>query len=393
MFNELQPLPADPILGLIARFQQDTRAEKIDLGVGVYRNELGQTPVLASVKLAEQRILEQEQTKAYIGPLGNLQFNALMTELALGANHPRKSELALVQAPGGCGALRVAAEVIKKSHAAATIWVSNPTWGNHIPLLGNAGVNLKEYPYYDFDRHQVSFEAMLETLKQVPKGDLVLLHGCCHNPTGADLTPEQWQAVADLAETNGFIPFIDMAYQGFGESVDSDAYGVRLMCERLPEVIMALSCSKNFGLYRERIGAVAVLSQAKVAVQSHIATIVRGIYSMPPNHGAAIVAEILGDNELRAGWQQEVSVMRERIKAMRSALVDGLNDAGAQGRFDHIARQRGMFSFMGLSEAQVQALADDFGIYMVGTSRISIAGLNPSNLKVCCNAINTVATR
>jgi len=387
MFNELQPLPADPILGLIARYQQDPRPDKIDLGGGVYRNALGKTPVLSCVKQAEHRLLEQEQTKAYIGPLGNPDFNALMTELVLGADHPRKADLALVQAPGGCGALRVAAEMIKTGNPSATIWVSNPTWGNHMPLLGNAGVNLKEYPYYDFKSHTVNFEATISKLQEVPKGDLVLLHGCCHNPTGADFTEAQWRILADLAEERGFVPFIDMAYQGFGASIEQDAFGVRHLCERLPEVVLAVSSSKNFGLYRDRIGAVGILSAAKPALQSHIATIVRGIYSMPPNHGAAIVAEILGHDELRDLWVQEVSEMRERIQSMRTALVSGLNAEGAGGRFDHIAQQRGMFSFMGLSEAQVQQLSDRYGIYMVGTSRISIAGLNPENLGTCCKAI------
>ncbi|TVZ39855.1 aspartate aminotransferase [Alteromonadaceae bacterium 2753L.S.0a.02] len=390
MFESLKPIPADPILGVIAQFNSDPRDHKIDLGVGVYRDEHLQTPVLSSVKQAEEFLLASETSKAYIGPVGNSQFNALMIDLALGADHSAKSEMALVQTPGGCGALRVAAELIKRAYAGATIWVSDPTWGNHMPLLGDAGIQLKTYPYYDFETHQLRFDAMMAGLVEVKKGDLVLLHACCHNPSGADLTREQWHAISDLAQLKGFVPFVDMAYQGFGEDVASDAYGLRLLCEHLPEVLLAVSCSKNFGLYRERVGAVALKSAAPQIANSHFASIVRGIYSMPPAHGAAIVAHILANKVLFEQWLSELGCMRERILEMRTRLVDQLRSDGAGGRFDHIQHQRGMFSFLGLSASQVQDLAQNHAVYMVESSRINLAGLSEANIQPFCQALLSV---
>jgi len=390
MFNNLSTLPPDPILGLIAQFNNDLRDRKIDLGVGVYRDSKGETPILDSVKLAEKRILESERSKAYVGPLGNAEFNRAMAVLALGKHHPQLESLALVQTPGGCGALRVAAELIKRADANACIWVSDPTWGNHVPLLAGAGVTIKTYPYYDFKNHSICFDSMMDALQQVPAGDLVLLHGCCHNPTGADLSPAQWQAITNLSAENGFVPFIDSAYQGFGNGIAADAYGIRLMCEQLPEVVLALSCSKNFGLYRERVGAVGVLGKGKATVSSHIASIVRGIYSMPPSHGATVVSEILTDEALRRAWVSEVDQMRGRIDSMRKKLVEEVNALGAAGRFDHIAQQQGMFSFLGINKGQVARMAEDHGIYMVDTSRISLAGLNESNMQTFCSALMNV---
>ena len=388
MFNTLPQLPPDPILGLIAQFKSDPRPHKIDLGVGVYRDEQGQTPVLDAVKQAEQRLLNNETSKAYVGPLGSLQFNDLLAKLTLGETHSQLENVALVQTPGGCGALRVAAELIVRTSPKSRIWVSDPTWGNHVPLLGDAGVTLETYPYYDFATHSVRFDEMISALNANARaGDFVLLHGCCHNPTGADLTQGQWQAVTDLCSKKGLIPFIDMAYQGFGFSLEEDAFGIRLMCDQLPEVLFVLSCSKNFGLYRERVGAVAVKSDAKASVSSHIATIVRGIYSMPPSHGASVVAEILADSVLRKCWEADVSVMRTRIQVMRKKLVDTVNTAGAEGRFNHIARQQGMFSFLGISPEQVNALAENHAVFMIGSSRISLAGLNDTNLPVFAQAL------
>jgi len=393
MFDTLSQLPADPILGLISQFSQDERSQKIDLGVGVYRNTQGHTPILSAVKQAEQMLLTSEHTKAYIGPVGDAVFNRSMAELVLGKQHTALERMTMVQTPGGCGALRVAAELIKRTHADATIWVSDPTWGNHIPLLGDAGVTIKTYPYYNFNDHRLCFEAMFSCLEKVKAGDLVLLHGCCHNPSGTDLNTEHWQALVSLALRKGFVPFIDMAYQGFGEGIDEDASGFRLMCEQLPEVLLAVSCSKNFGLYRERVGAVGVVSAKKAIVESHIASIVRGIYSMPPSHGAAIVAAILSSEILRPLWERELGEMRERIQQVRKELVSSMNTLGAEGQFDHIARQSGMFSFLGLTETAVAALAKDFGIYMVASGRVSLAGLNPSNINTFCGALNKVRLR
>lgn len=388
MFESLQPLAADPILGVIAQFNNDPRNNKIDLGVGVYRDEQGNTPILAAVKRAEEMLFAESTTKAYVGPLGNIQFNQLLAGLLLGDAHPSTSSLSLVQTPGGCGALRVAAEFIKRSNPSATIWVSDPTWGNHVPLLGDAGIHLRSYPYYDFATHTLKFDEMMSALDEVKPGDLVLLHACCHNPSGTDLSVEQWQAVVDLAQKRGFVPFIDIAYQGFGQDLDSDAYGVRLVCEQLPEAIVAISCSKNFGLYRERVGAVAVLSQAPAVASSHIASIVRGIYSMPPDHGAAIVARILADEDLRNTWVNELTAMRNRIRDMRVSLVGELQKHSLAQRFSHIERQQGMFSFLGLTPEQVTKLADEHAVYMVESSRINLAGLTPTNIPVFADALS-----
>jgi aspartate aminotransferase len=290
----------------------------------------------------------------------------------------------------------MAAELIKISAAAAgravapTIWVSAPTWANHIPLLGGAGLQIKEYPYYSAATQSVDFDAMLETLKQVPAGDLVLLHGCCHNPCGTDLSREQWQAVAGLAQDNGFVPFVDLAYQGFGEGLEEDAYGLRLLADAVPEMLVASSCSKNFGLYRERAGALSVLGSSAMQTNNaftQMQSVARGMWSMPPAHGAALVAEVLGNSSLCQQWQGEVVDMRERIASLRVALSVALGDAGD---FSFIPRQNGMFSFLGLSALQVARLKTEFSVYMVDSSRINIAGVSRSNLDYLAASIKAV---
>jgi len=366
MFNQLELLPADPILGLITRFKEDNNPNKVDLGVGVYKNEAGQTPVMQAVAQAEARVIQQQTTKAYIGPKGPESFNTLMTQMVLGEGHSAVTEnrVSMVQTPGGCGALRVAAELILRANPKASIWVSDPTWGNHIPLLGDSGLNIKTYPYYDFDAHAINVEKMMACLAEVPAGDLVLLHGSCHNPSGADLSPQQWQSILELAQAKGFIPFVDMAYQGFANGVEEDAYGFRLLAENLPECILALSCSKNFGLYRERVGAIAVVSPGQSRadiITSHIASIVRGIYSMPPSHGALIVAEILADAKLSDLWQQELAEMRQRLFETRATVAQKLQATGFGNRYDFLANEKGMFSFLGLASEQVETLAQKFG--------------------------------
>lgn len=395
MFDSLSLIPPDPILGLMAKFRADSRPDKIDLGVGVYRDDAGNTPVLACVKEAEQRILQSEDSKTYVGPAGNLHYNRLIAELALGSDHPAlvNRRLAVLQTPGGCGALRVAAEVILRANKASCVWVSDPTWANHVPLLGNSGISLKHYPYYDYASHQIKFDEMCEQLRRVPKGDYVLLHASCHNPCGADLSPEQWREVAGIAQATGFIPFVDMAYQGFGGGLDEDAYGLRLLADLLPEMVFAISCSKNFGLYRERVGAVGVVTSDEETanrVSTHLANIVRGIYSMPPSHGATIVEQILTDEELRVSWQFDLNTMRERILAMRTQLVDEMRKRGIENRFDFITGEKGMFSFLGLSPEQVSTLATEHAVYMVDSSRINVAGLNRRNLKHFCDALAVV---
>ncbi|QKX18476.1 amino acid aminotransferase [Microbulbifer sp. YPW1] len=395
MFDHLSSLPADPILGLLATYRADENPNKIDLGVGVYKDEAGHTPVLQAVKEAETRLLQSEDTKAYVGPAGTPGFNTAMQELVLGAGHAALvgNRVRSAQTPGGCGALRVLAEFSNRAKEGATIWVSDPTWANHVPLLGNAGLQIKSYPYYDRATSSLQFDAMVETLKQVGEGDLVLFHACCHNPCGADLSREQWKVLAEMAQKQGFTPFIDMAYQGFGDSLDADAYGLRLMAESVPEMLVAASCSKNFGLYRERVGlAMVIYSDAAAADrgQSQLLNVVRGNYSMPPNHGGAIVESILTDASLRANWEAELTEMRERINSLRSGVVESLRAAGAAGDFSFIQRQKGMFSFLGITPEQVQKLQQDYSIYMVDSSRISIAGLSQGNMAYFCKSVAEV---
>ncbi|EGG99063.1 Aspartate aminotransferase [gamma proteobacterium IMCC2047] len=395
MFENLSQLPDDPILGLMVTFKEDRNPNKIDLGVGVYKTEQGETPVLKSVKQAERELLEQEKTKLYIGPAGAPEFTSAIEKLVLGDNHPAlaSQRVSTLQTPGGSGALRVAAELAKKGNPNATIWVGNPTWGNHIPLLSDAGLQIKTFPYYDVASHGVDFDGMMEALAQAKTGDLVLLHGCCHNPSGADLSPQQWQAVTELASQQGFTPFIDIAYQGFGTGIDEDAYGVRLMAENLPELLIASSCSKNFGIYRERVGSVLALSKNSTQAQacsSQLARIVRGIYSMPPSHGAAVVAHILQNDTLRQQWLDELNTMRERIFNLRGQLLEQLTTKGANSNFSFITQQSGMFSFLDINPEQVQRLRDEFSIYMTGDSRINVAGVNRDNIDYLSSAIASV---
>lgn len=392
MFVSLKALSPDPILGLIADFVKDGNPNKVDLGVGVYKNEAGATPIMAAVKKAEAICYEAEQTKSYIGPAGVPEFNETIRDLMLGADHPalRDQRVTTVLTPGGCGALRVGAELLKRCGDDVTIWVSDPTWANHVPLLGNAGLKLAQYPYYDRTNNRLRFDEMMTTLGSVQAGDVVLLHGCCHNPCGADLDEEQWRAITALAEKNGFLPFIDLAYQGFGRGIDEDAYGPRLMAEKLPELILASSCSKNFGLYRERVGSLSVMGAKAADAQAsltHINNIVRGNYSMPPSHGGAIVGAILQDDALRQSWTNELAVMRGRLSSLRTLLVDKLKEAGAARDFSFIDKQYGMFSFLGLSPEQVGQLRAEYSIYMVDSSRINIAGVSQSNVDYVVAAI------
>ena len=395
MFENLKPVAIDPILGLMVAFKADNRAEKIDLGVGVYQDDRGRTPVMASVKEAESRLMELETTKSYQGMAGDPDYNQRMMELLLGKDHSILStgRVKSIQAPGGSGALRVGAEVIRRARPESKLWVGMPTWPNYIPLLGSAGFDIKQYPYYDVDARQVDTDKMMEALRQVPVGDLVLLHGCCHNPTGADLTNEQWDSIADLALERGFIPFIDTAYQGLGNGLDEDAYGMRMMAERLPEVIIASSCSKNFGLYRERTGSITFIAetseQADIVVSQAMST-ARSIYSMPPAHGALLVSMVLGDPQLRSQWEAELEEVRLRIKSMRNLLCDSLENNAAGMDFSHIKRQNGMFSFLGITTPQLERLRTEFGIYIVSSTRINLAGVNSNNIEYLTQSLLTV---
>ena len=395
MFESLKPVAMDPILGLMAAYRADTRTNKIDLGIGVYMNDRGHTPVMTSVKEAETQLMQLETTKSYQGIAGDPDYNQRIIELLFGADHSilNSGRIKSIQAPGGSGALRVGAEVIQRARQEAKLWVGVPTWPNHIPLLGGAGFEIEEYPYYNRDNHQIETEAMMETLRQVPAGDMVLLHGCCHNPTGADLTHEQWDMIADLALERGFIPFIDTAYQGLGDGLDEDAYGLRMMAERLPELVVASSCSKNFGLYRERTGSITFIAdsaeQADI-VASQAMSVARQIYSMPPAHGALLVSLILGDQQLRANWEAELTEVRERIQSMRTLLADNIQNNAAGKDFSHIKQQRGMFSFLGLNTAQLDQLREEYGVYIVSSSRVNLAGINSGNIDYLSSSIMSV---
>ena len=395
MFETLQQLAPDPILGLIGKFKSDLRGQKIDLGVGVYRDNYANTPVLAAVKDAERLLHAAEDSKAYIGPAGDVLFNRLIADLAFGHGHSviKNQRVVTLQTPGGCGALRVGAELAIRSAPDCTIWVSDPSWANHVPLLGNAGLKLEKYRYYDAEKHSVDFDGMMSDLAKASAGDIVLLHASCHNPSGADLSPAQWSDLAALLADKNLTPFVDMAYQGFGESIDADAAGLRLLAEELPEMLLAVSCSKNFGLYKERTGALCIVSQTQGAsdiAMSHMMSIVRGIYSMPPAHGASVVAQILSSESLRRQWLSELQAMSARIQKMRLEFSALMRTELQSERFDFVATQRGMFSFLGITSEQVGRLAKDHGIYTTDNSRISLAGLNDSNIERFCMSLKQI---
>jgi aspartate aminotransferase len=395
MLDRLQRLPDDPILGLAAAARADDNPDKVDLTVGIYMDEQGLCPVFDAVREAQRALFEEETTKAYLPPAGVAAFNTGMQSLVLGADSDALAagRVSSIQAPGGCGALRIGAEVVQAAAPGAKVWVSDPSWPVHIPLLGSVGLEFATYRYYDPASHGVNFDAMVDDLRAAGSGDLVLLHGCCHNPCGADLTLEQWGVIADMAEQQGFMPFIDIAYQGLGDGLEEDAAGLRLLAARLPEMIVAASCSKNMGLYRERTGvtlflcqdaenADALLSQAKVAA--------RRVYSMPPAHGALLAGRVLSDPALSASWKQELLGMCARINGLRSDLVEKLQ--AATGRdFEFIRREKGMFSFLGLSKEQVTRLREEHSVYMLASSRINVAGVNAANIDYLAAAIGTVS--
>ncbi len=388
----LQPVKPDAILGLIAEHSNDPRENKIDLGVGVYRNAAGDTPVLDVVKQAEQRLVDTQTSKSYVGSAGDATFNAAIQSLMF-ADAVAGERLAMLQTPGGSGSLRVAAGLILRARADATVWVSEPTWANHIPLLGGAGLQLKPYAYYDTERHVIRFDAMLEALRAVPKGDIVLLHACCHNPSGLDPSEEQWRQISEVVAERQLVPFIDMAYQGFAADLDMDAFAVRHMAGLVPELFVSSSCSKNFGLYRDRVGTLAMLAADKAArdiVQLHANNVVRTMYSMPPDHGAAVVSMILHDKELSSHWRGELAAMRNRLRDMRSLLNGALQDKAPGRDFSHLVRATGMFCFLGITAEQVVRLKQDFGVYMVDSSRMNVAGITADNVEYLAEAIAAV---
>ena len=389
MLTDLTPQPPDKILRLMQMFADDPRPDKIDLGVGVYKDAAGVTPVMRAVKAAERRLVETQDTKSYTSLSGDPAFRCAMRDLLL-KDSVGADRVAIAATPGGTGAIRQGIELMRYADRAATAWFSSPTWPNHLTIAKYLGVPMREYRYFDNATRDVDFAGMIEDLQDAGRGDLVLLHGCCHNPTGANLTADQWETLVELLARAGAIPFIDIAYQGFGDGLDEDAFGTRLLASRMPEMLIAASCSKNFGVYRERTGVlIAIVPDAgsKPRVQDTLAFLNRQNFSFPPDHGARVVQMILDDPDLRADWQAELEDVRNGMLGLREHLASELRMRSNSGRFDFITRHRGMFSRIGATPEQVLELRDTHGVYMVGDSRINVAGLNSDTVPVLAQAI------
>ncbi len=390
MFETLAAAPPDSILGLTDTFQRDPRAQKINLTIGVYRDESGLTPILASVKQAEERLLREEKSKGYLGIDGLDSFRTLAGELTLG-QCVELDRVSVCQTPGGTGALRVAADFIVKQHRQARVWCSTPTWPNHMSIFETAGLATKAYPYLSADRKSLDFAAMIDALEREGRpGDVLLLHACCHNPTGIDPTQPQWEEIAELAAQRGMLPLIDFAYHGFGDGLQQDRVAIEAMSQQHSEFLICSSYSKNFGLYSERVGALlAICPDADVAakVASNVKVAVRCNYSNPPRHGGAIVATILGDPQLRAQWQTELDQMRARIHSVRTQFVQAMQRTGCDVDFSFLLQQRGMFSYSGLTAMQVDWLRTEKAIYIISSGRINVAGITPSNIDILTTAV------
>lgn len=391
MFETLPEPKLDGIIALMQAFANDPRTAKIDLGVGVYRDPEGRTPVMAAVKAAEARIVETQDTKTYLSLAGDGAFLDTMRDLILGGAVPA-ARVAAVGTPGGTSAVRQICELIRRARPETTVWVSAQTWPNHGPLITAAELAIRPYRYLDADAGALDREGMMADLAKTAAGDVVLLHGCCHNPTGVDLTLQDWAEIAALLEQRGAIPFVDMAYQGFGEGLDADAGGLRHLAARLPEMLVAGSCSKNFGLYRERVGiAMAIVPEdARARLAGTLAGLSRQAFAFPPDHGGRVVSTILGDPALRLMWQQELDAMRDRVAANRRGLAEGLRAATGSDRFGFIAGQQGMFSLLPLTREQIARLRDDHAIYMLGDGRVNMAGLNEASVPVVARAMAEV---
>ncbi|CAI8718502.1 amino acid aminotransferase [Pseudomonas sp. IT-P260] len=394
-FDAIGRVPGDPILGLMEAYAQDSNPRKFDLGVGVYKDAQGLTPIPEAVKIAEARLVERQDTKTYIGGHGNPLFGKVINELVLGADSKLITEqrAGATQTPGGTGALRLAADFIAQCLPGKGVWLSNPTWPIHETIFAAAGVKVSHYPYVGSD-NRLDVDAMLAVLNEVPQGDVVLLHACCHNPTGFDLSHDDWQRVLDVVRRRDLLPLIDFAYQGFGDGLEQDAWSTRLFAAEVPELLVTSSCSKNFGLYRDRTGALIVCAKTAdklIDIRSQLAHIARNLWSTPPDHGAAVVATILADPELKARWADEVEAMRLRIAQLRSGLVEALEPHGLRERFAHIGVQRGMFSYTGLSPEQVKQLREQHSVYMVSSGRANVAGIDATRLALLAQAIADVS--
>lgn len=393
MFEQLTEGAKDPILSLSVAFREDPRPERIDLGIGVYRNSVGETPIMAAVRAAQLELAQSQTTKSYVGLTGNETFNNAMLDLLLGECGARQRAVA-IQTPGASGALRLLADLIRMARPGARVWMSDPSYVNHAPIMRAAGLEVAFFPYFDAASKGVRGDEMMAALAVAGPGDVVLLHGSCHNPTGADLTLEQWQTLARMAERQGFMPFVDVAYQGFGESLEADVAGLRLLAEAVPELVIATSCSKNFGLYRERVGAAVVIANSPnqgAIARGRLQEIARTTYTMPPDFGAALVAQVLTDPVLRQSWQAELVAMQQRIAGLRQQLAAALRQASGDSTFDYVARHRGMFSMTALSAEAIARLRDDWALYVVPGGRINIAGLREEQIPRVAAALVAVS--
>ncbi|MCP5382917.1 MAG: aspartate/tyrosine/aromatic aminotransferase [Kordiimonadaceae bacterium] len=392
IFSGLSEVGDDPILLVSTMYRACTNPNKVDLGVGVYKNAGGETAILKTVKKAEQYLVTNQKTKEYLSPAGNPDYNREVQKLLLGENHPaiKEGRVTTIQAPGGTGGIRIGADFIKICKPDATLWISDPTWPNHHSIARSVGLTAKSYRYYDTKKGEFLYDEMMEDLERAVAGDVIILHGCCHNASGADLTKEQWDALAVFMKERELVPFIDIAYQGFADGIDEDAYAVRMMSEKLPEVLIASSFSKNFAMYRDRAGAITLVSASAELNKinaSHMLMTVRSIYSMPPDHGAAVVAHILGDAALQAEWRKEVDEMRSRVKKMRRLFAEKMAAKAPNSGFDYIAEQNGMFSFLTLTPEQIQSLIKDHSIFMMASGRVNMAGLTEDNIDYVTDAV------
>lgn len=396
MFKHLKAVSGDPLLALIVAHMKDTNPNKIDLGVGVYKDDNGHTPILNSVKKAEAILLEKENSKSYLGIYGASEFETTIQNLILGENNPiqQAGRIRSSQTPGGTGALKVAADFISANLKGARLWVSDPTWGNHKSIFNSAGIESCDYPYYDPATNGLRFDDMMATLRAEAKaGDVLLVHACCHNPTGIDLQAEHWQVITDFVNERGLLPLVDAAYQGFGDGLDEDLAGLRYMASKVPSMLIANSFSKNFGIYRDRCGGLSIMAETAEEANTAFSIVgqaIRANYSMPPAHGAAVVHTIMTNPELKAEWQQEVAEMRNRINGLREKLVTKLKACGVSKDFSFIKDQRGMFSYSGLTLEQVRTLRSEYSIYIADTGRMSIAGVSDNNIDYLCESIKKV---
>ncbi|HFG1552171.1 TPA: aromatic amino acid transaminase [Vibrio cholerae] len=389
MFTHLPAPVLDPILSLSVAFRNDPRPQKVDLGIGVYKNSLGETPIMRAVALAQDKVVASQKTKSYVGLAGCEEFNQSMMQLVLGSTLDTERTIA-IQTPGASGALRMLGDLMRVAQPDTTVWITDPSYVNHKPVMEAAGLKVRYYRYFSRETKMVDTEQMLADLAQAGTKDVVLLHGCCHNPTGADIDFSAWQAITELAQKNGFIPFVDIAYQGFGDGLEQDAQGLRYMAERMEEMLITTSCSKNFGLYRERTGAAIVIGKNQQEVtnaRGKMLTLARSTYTMPPDHGAALVKTVLRDELLTAIWKQELSEMQQRLLTLRKNLCNELRNQHNTRQFDFIESHRGMFTVLGFSAEQMGRLREEFAIYGVADGRINIAGLTEKDIPYVANAI------